>query len=80
MSANETVNLFGVLFITIAVSAGYVTLVSALSSIQPFFILLFTVILSIFYPHILKEEVGRSVIFQKFLAIILMFIGVILIT
>lgn len=80
ISANETLNLFGVLSITIAVSIGYVTLVNALSSVQPFFVLLFAVILSIFYPAILKEEIGKSVIFQKLLAITLMFIGAILIT
>jgi len=80
ISANETFNLLGVLSITIAVSIGYVTLVNALSSVQPFFVLLFAVILSIFYPSILKEEIGKSVIFLKFIAIILMFIGAILIT
>jgi len=80
ISANETLNLFGILSVTIAVSIGYVTLVNALSSVQPFFLLLFAVILSIFYPSILKEEIGKSVIFQKLLAIILMFIGAILIT
>jgi len=80
ISANETLNLFGILSVTIAVSIGYVTLVNALSSVQPFFLLLFAVILSIFYPSILKKEIGKSVIFQKLLAIILMFIGAILIT
>jgi transporter family protein len=80
ISANETLNLFGVLFITIAVSIGYVTLANALSSIQPFFVLLFAVILSMFYPSILKEEISKSVISLKLLAIALMFIGAILIT
>jgi len=80
ISANETLNLFGILSVTIAVSIGDVTLVNALSSVQPFFLLLFAVILSIFYPSILKKEIGKSVIFQKLLAIILMFIGAILIT
>jgi transporter family protein len=80
ISANESLNLVGVLFITIATSIGYVTLVNALSSIQPFFVLLFVVMLSVFYPSILKEELGKSVILQKLVAIILMFIGAILIT
>jgi len=80
LSANEILNLFAVLFITIATSIGYVTLVHTLSSIQPFFVLVFAVILSIFYPSILKEEIGKSVILLKILAIILMFIGVVLIT
>lgn len=80
ISANETLNLFGVFFITIAASVGYVTLVNALSSIRPLFVLLVAVILSRFYPSILKEEIEKSVIFLKLLAIILMFVGVILIT
>jgi len=80
MSANEILNLFAVLFIIIATSIGYVTLVHALSAIQPFFVLLFVVILSIFYPSILKEEIGKSVILLKLLAIALMFIGAVLIT
>ena len=79
MSANEVLNLFAVLFITIAMSIGYVTLVRALSSVSPLFVLFGAVILSRFYPFILKEEIGRSVILQKVLAIILMLIGAMLI-
>ncbi len=63
ISANQTLNLLGVLFITIAVSIGYVTLANALSEVQPFFVLLFAIILSKFYPLILKEEIGKSVVF-----------------
>jgi len=80
ISASETITLIGTLFFTIAMFIGYVTLTRTLSSIQPFFVLLFTLLLSIFYPLILKEELGKLVISQKILAIILMFIGVILIT
>lgn len=79
ISLNETFNLFAVFIFTIAVSIGYVTLVNSLSSIQPFFVLLFALILSIFYPHIIKEKIDKSVVILKFLAIALMFIGVILI-
>ncbi len=80
MSANEALNQFALLFIIIATSIGYVTLVNALSSVQPFFVLLFTVVLSVFYPKILKEEINKTVMFQKLIAIILMFVGVMLIT
>lgn len=79
LSLNELLNLLGILFITIAISLNSATLVSALSSIYPFFVLIFAVILSIFYPHILKEEIGRSNLAVKITAIILIFIGVILI-
>lgn len=79
ISLNESLNVIGVLLITLAISIGYVTLVKALSSIQPFFVLSFAVILSIFYPKILKEEIGKSTVLLKLIAIVLMFVGVILI-
>jgi len=80
MSLSEVFNISGVLFITIATSLGFVTLVSALSELQAFFVLFLTIILSVFYPKILKEEVTRSTVLIKSIAIILMFVGVILIT
>jgi uncharacterized membrane protein len=80
LSVTEVINILALLLITIATSVGYVTLVNALASIQPFFVLIFTVILSVFYPSVLKEEVKRSIIFLKILAIILIFVGAILIT
>ncbi len=80
ISLNESLNAGGILLITIATAAGPVTLVNALSSIQPFFVLLFTVILSVLYPKILKEEISKSTVLVKLIAIILMFIGAILIT
>jgi len=79
MSLNEILALFAVILITIAMTKGYVTLVNALSSVQPFFVLLIAVILSVFYPKILKEEIGKSAILLKLIAITLMFVGVILI-
>ena len=80
ISLNEILALVGVILITIAMERGYVTLVNAISSIQPFFVLLIAVILSIFYPKILKEEIGKSTVLLKLIAITLMFVGVILIT
>ncbi|OIO39895.1 hypothetical protein AUJ10_04235 [Candidatus Pacearchaeota archaeon CG1_02_31_27] len=79
ISLNEILSVVSVLFITIATAIGYVTLVNALSSVEPFFVLLFAVILSIFYPKILKEEIGKSAVLLKLIAITLMFVGVILI-
>ncbi|MFH1822305.1 MAG: EamA family transporter [Patescibacteria group bacterium] len=79
MALNALIDLSGVLAITIATSIGYVSLVSSLASIQPFFVLLMASSLSIFYPKILKEETQKSTIALKFIAIALMFIGAILI-
>jgi len=62
-----------------AISLGFVSLVETLSSIQPFFVLIYSIILSLFWPKILKEEIGSRIILVKLLAIVLMFIGTILI-
>lgn len=75
----ELLNLLAVLSITFATSIGFVTLVNALSSVQPFFVLIFTVLISIFYPQILKEKIGKSTVLLKSFAIALMFIGAVLI-
>lgn len=80
ITLSEFIALVGMLFFTIATSLGYVSLVNAVSSIQPFFVLLFAIILSIFYPRILKEEIEKKTIVLKILAIVLMFIGILLIT
>jgi transporter family protein len=80
MSASEAITAGGILFAIIAASIGYVTMTNALSSVQPFFVLLITLFLSIFYPRILKEEIGKGLVFQKLVAIVLMFIGVMIIT
>jgi len=79
ISLNEVFALFAVILITIAMTKGYVTLVNALSSIQPFFVLSIAVILSVFYPKILKEEIDKKTVLIKLIAITLMFVGVILI-
>lgn len=80
LTVNESLNVLGVIFVTFAVSTGYVTLVNALTSIQPFFVLLFAFVLSVFYPKILKEGVGKSAVMLKLIAIVLMFIGALLIS
>ncbi|MBW2994964.1 EamA family transporter [Candidatus Woesearchaeota archaeon] len=79
VTLNEASNLLGVFFITIAASIGFVTLVQALSAVQPFFVLLFAVLLSVFYPKFLKEKMSKSIIIVKFLATVIMFIGAILV-
>ena len=77
---SEVINLLAMLFATIAASMGYITLVNAMSSLQPFFVLVFAVGMSIWYPKILKEEIGKSAIALKILAIVIMFAGAMMIT
>jgi len=76
---SRTVSLVARLLLTIALSLGYVTLVNALTSVQPFFVFLYATILSVFYPKILKEELRKEIIGLKLIAIIMIFVGAILI-
>ena len=75
ISANEVIDMFAVLFYTIAASVGYVTLVHALGSVQSFIVFGLSIILSIFLPRIIKENLDRKVMIQKFAAIIMLFAG-----
>jgi transporter family protein len=78
VSINEVINLSGLIFITIASSIGLVTVVTGLSTIQPLFVSIFAIILSIFFPKIIKEEINRNIIVQKLIAIILIIVGSVL--
>lgn len=80
MAASETLNVLAGLLLTLAISVGSVTLVTALSSIQPFIVLVFSLFVSIFYPTIFKEDLKKANIFIKIIATLLIFIGVVLIT
>ena len=59
----------------IAISKESISLVSAIPSLQPLFVLIYTIILSFFIPKVLKEEISKTIILIKILSIILIFIG-----
>jgi uncharacterized membrane protein len=80
MSANELFALAATLCSVAAVSLGPVTLVTALSSLQPFFVLVFALLFSRFLPGVLKEETGAPTVLLKLASIALMFAGAVLIT
>lgn len=79
ISISGVFTMLGSFVITIAASTGPVTLVNAISMTRPFFVLAFATLLSIYYPKILSEELGKSTILLKVAATILMFIGAILV-
>jgi len=80
MALDQYIALGAILLLFVAASGGPISLVMALASIQPFFVLLFTILLSLFWPQMMREEVARSTILQKVAAIALMFVGILLIT
>jgi uncharacterized membrane protein len=78
--AGEGAYILGVICSLIATSLGYVSLVSALSGLQQFFVFVYMLLLSVFVPKILKEVINRQVVMLKVFAIALMFIGTWLVT
>jgi len=80
MALSEVLALAALLFGTIAMSAGPVTLVAALASVQPFFVLAYALFLSHFFPAVLREETGVRILGSKLLAIVLIVLGALLIT
>jgi transporter family protein len=80
IALNEALALVGSFVLTIAASLGAVTLVNALSTVQPFFVLLFASLLSLFFPKVIKEDVGKKALITKFIAILLMVTGALLIS
>lgn len=76
---NGFLTLLGTLIFIIALSLGPVALTTAISALQPFFVLVLTLVLGFFYPLSHKEEGGRGVVLQKVIAMAMMFIGVVLI-
>jgi uncharacterized membrane protein len=63
------------IFSTMAISFGFVSLVSALRSVQSLFVFLIAVAISLLWPGMIKEEVNRSVIKLKLIAIAIIIIG-----
>lgn len=53
----------------------HVAFINALQGIQYVFLLIFTILLSLKFPRILKEEISKEVIFQKVVAILLVGAG-----
>jgi uncharacterized membrane protein len=65
----------GYIFLFIATSLSEVSLVTALMSVQPLIVFIFTIILTIHRPKILKEEINRTSLLFKSLAVIFIIIG-----
>lgn len=78
--SNEFVYLVGRMlgFYAIAIAPA-VSLAAALNGFQPLVVLIYGVILSIWFPNIIKEDIKKSTIFVKIIAIAIIFAGVLFI-
>lgn len=73
--ANEVINTTAVLAMNFAILIAPLALVWVVNGFQPFFVFLYGLILTIFFPKIVKENITKRVLIHKIFFIILMFIG-----
>ena len=67
-------------FTTYAMSIGPVTLVQSLISTEPLIVFILSIIISVFFPKILKEEIDRKTLLLKAVAIAAVVIGAVLVS
>lgn len=75
----EIIGMTGMFLIYLALQKGPVSLVTVLEGFETIFIFILTIIISIFLPKILKEEIDKKTIILKIVAISLMLGGLYLI-
>ncbi len=73
--AGETVTFAAVLIGLSAVASAEVSKVSAMSSVQPLYLLIYMILLSTFIPHILKEVFTRKTLAIKIVSILMIVVG-----
>lgn len=75
-SFNELIQVFANLSFRLALTLGPISLVYILSSINPIFVFLIGVFLTIFFPKLASEDLTKSSVLLKVLAITLAIIGI----
>ncbi|OGH19994.1 MAG: hypothetical protein A3D74_03810 [Candidatus Levybacteria bacterium RIFCSPHIGHO2_02_FULL_37_13] len=75
LSINEIIYVLARYTTYFALSLISASIVNVLSGFQPFFVLIFGIILSLWFPKVLREVINKKVLFQKITSISLMFIG-----
>jgi len=78
VGVDKILGMLGVLIIQYAIASGSVALVNALNGLQYAFLIIFVFLLSRFWPRVFKEDYAVWEIFQEILAVIIIFIGLIL--
>lgn len=74
-SLNEILNFFARGLYGFATLLAPLALVQVVNGFQPFFVFIYGVILTLFFPHLGKESLAKRSLVQKILAIIIIFIG-----
>jgi drug/metabolite transporter (DMT)-like permease len=77
---NQGIASIGAFLQNYAISLGSVALVSAIQGVQYAFLLIIGGLITVLYPKIVKENISKSVVIQKVMAIVLISIGLYFIT
>lgn len=73
---NSLLNLLAEFLAFLAISLGPVALVSAVNGIQPFIVLIYGLILTLFFPKIIKEDIKKDTLVIKLFSALILFIGI----
>lgn len=72
---NEVLNIGATIILTFATLFAPLTLVWVINGFQPLFVFLIGILLTLFFPHLIKENLEKKVLFQKTIFILLIFLG-----
>ncbi|KKR33418.1 MAG: Conserved hypothetical membrane protein, DUF6 family [Candidatus Gottesmanbacteria bacterium GW2011_GWC2_39_8] len=78
-SINEVLNILGFFFVNFATYLAPIALVSVVGGVQPLFVLTEGILLSVWFPRLIKEDISKSTLKLKIFSIIMIFVGIILI-
>ena len=76
---NEVLNIIATIIFTFATLLAPIALVWVINGFQPLFVFLIGLLLTLFVPHLIKENIEKKTILLKILFIIIIFIGAIVI-
>jgi drug/metabolite transporter (DMT)-like permease len=76
---NEFLGAVGSFFNVVAISLGSASLVSAVTSTQPLFVLIFAGISTVIFPRLVKEDIGKKNLLNKMVGIVLVIAGTLLV-
>lgn len=77
---NEFLYMVGVLIFRFAMLLAPLALVQTINGFQPLFVLILGILLSVFFPRLVSEDMRKGTLSQKILSILIIFVGTYLIS
>jgi transporter family protein len=79
MFINHCISLFAQVSESYAVSLVAVPFVYIIGGVQPVFVLVFGIILTLWFPNIIQEDIKKTVVAHKLISVLFMFLGLFLV-